>query len=180
MKWRNSVNQYGWLAAGMHWIMLVLLIAVYASMELRELYPKGSDPREALKSLHYMLGLVVLALVAIRIAINCTNPVPAILPPPGRVQMIVAGAVKASLYLLMLAMPLLGWALLSAEAKPLLFIWWNVPPLLNESKPLAELIEEIHEAGAYIGYWLVGLHALAGLYHHFVVRDNTLRRMWRG
>ena len=46
MKWRNSVNQYGWLAAGMHWIMLVLLVTVCASMELRGFFPKGSDPRE--------------------------------------------------------------------------------------------------------------------------------------
>ena len=43
---------------------------------------------------------------------------------------------------------------------------------------LAEQIEEIHETVGTIGYWLIGLHAAASLFHHYVQRDNTLARMW--
>ena len=55
--------RYNSFSIGLHWLMLVQLIAVYACIELRELYPKGSDPREALKTWHFMLGLSVFVLV---------------------------------------------------------------------------------------------------------------------
>ncbi|KAB0529935.1 cytochrome B, partial [Pseudomonas palleroniana] len=44
-------------------------------------------------------------------------------------------------------------------------------------KEFAKQLEGWHVLGGTIGYWLIGLHALAGLYHHYVVRDNTLLRM---
>lgn len=80
MQWRNSPVRYGWLSAALHWLMLVLLIAVYASMELRDFYPKGSAPREAMKTWHYMLGLTVLGLAMLRLVVNMIGPVPAISP----------------------------------------------------------------------------------------------------
>ena len=50
---------YSRLSIGFHWLMVVLLVAVYACILLREIYPRGSDPREALKAWHFMLGLSV-------------------------------------------------------------------------------------------------------------------------
>ena len=76
--WKNSTARYGSLQVALHWLMLVLLVAVYAAMELRENFPKGSDPREFLKSLHFMLGISVLILVAVRIAARLSGPTPAI------------------------------------------------------------------------------------------------------
>ena len=46
MQWRNSTDRYGLLSIGLHWFMLFLLAAVYACIDLRELFPKGSDLRE--------------------------------------------------------------------------------------------------------------------------------------
>ena len=82
MKWRNSNTQYGWLPSALHWLMLLLLVAVFASMELRGYFPKGSVTRDALKSWHYTLGISVLLLALLRLAISFTGPVPAISPPP--------------------------------------------------------------------------------------------------
>ena len=59
MSWKNTVDRYGLISIGFHWVMFLLLVAVYACIELRVLYPKGSDPRDALKSWHFMLGLSV-------------------------------------------------------------------------------------------------------------------------
>jgi len=50
---RNTADRYGSLSIGIHWLMLLLFIAVYAFIELREIYPKGSDPREAMKAWHF-------------------------------------------------------------------------------------------------------------------------------
>lgn len=68
MQWKNTTDRYGSLSIAMHWLMLALLVAVYACIELREFYPKGSDPREALKQWHFMLGLAVFVLVWLRLS----------------------------------------------------------------------------------------------------------------
>jgi cytochrome b561 len=177
MKWRNSPAHYGWLSVGLHWLMLFVLIAVYASMELREFYPKGSTMREAMKAWHYMLGISVLVLTTVRLAVYFIGPVPATSPPPTKLQDMGAKWMKIALYIFMLGMPLLGWLLLSAEGTPIPFFGLQLPALINESKALADSIEEIHETGATVGYFLIGLHATAALYHHYFLRDDTLRKM---
>ena len=52
--------------------------------------------------------------------------------------------------------------------------------LMAEDKALAETIEEIHKTVGNIGYFLIGLHTVAALYHHYFMRDNTLRRILPG
>ena len=66
MRWKNNKNRYSSLSIAMHWLMLILIIAVYSTIELRELFAKGSDPRDMLKSFHFMLGISVFVLVWIR------------------------------------------------------------------------------------------------------------------
>jgi cytochrome b561 len=177
MTWKNSPVRYGWLAIGLHWLMLVLLVAVYLCMELRGYYPRGSATREAMKIWHYMLGLSVLILASLRLAIHLLGPAPAIAPSPARWQTRAAALMKIALYAFMLAMPVLGWMILSAKAAPIPFFGLHLPALLSENKALADSIKEIHETVATVAYFLVGLHAAAALYHHYFLRDDTLRRM---
>ena len=56
MNWRNSSTRYGWLAAALHLLMLLLLVAVFCAMELRGYFPKGSAGRAVMKSWH-LIGL---------------------------------------------------------------------------------------------------------------------------
>jgi cytochrome b561 len=77
-------------------------------------------------------------------------------------------------------MPLLGWWLLSAEGKAIPFFGLQLPALVAENHDLAEQIQDVHETLGGIGYFLIGAHALAALYHHYVVHDNTLLRMLPG
>lgn len=174
---RNTNARYGSLSISLHWLMLVLLAAVYASMELRGYFPKGSAEREAMKSWHYMLGLSVLGLAALRLLVSATSTVPAIAPPIARWQATAAALMKLALYVFMFAMPLLGWLTLSAKGTPVPWFGLVLPPLIGQSKELASSIKEVHEAFATLGYVLIGLHAAAGLYHHYFLHDNTLRRM---
>ena len=177
MKWRNDTEHYGALSIGLHWLMFLLIAVVYACIELREFFPKGSDPREALKAWHFMLGLVVLVLAALRLVVHLTGPVPRIVPQPPGWQTFFAKLMHLALYVLMIGLPLGGWLILSAEGKPIPFFGLQLPALVGESKALAELVEEIHEIGGTLGYFLIGLHAAASLFHHYVLRDNTLRRI---
>jgi cytochrome b561 len=177
MNFRNSAIRYGSLSISIHWLMLLLFIAVYATINLRELYPKGSDPREALKTWHFMLGMLVFALVWLRLAARFSGPIPLIKPAIPHLQEVSAKLLHLALYVLMIGMPLTGWLLLSAAGKPIPFFGLQLPALIAENKDLASQIKEIHEAVGTTGYFLIGLHAVAALYHHYIKRDNTLTRM---
>lgn len=177
MNARNSLERYGSLQMTLHWVTLLLLAAVYACIELRGYFPKGSDAREALKTWHFMLGLTVPILACIRLALHFAGRRPAIHPAPPRWQAGAATFVHFALYAFMIAMPLLGWALLSSAAKPIPFFGFVLPPLLATDAGLSKQFEEVHETLGTIGYVLIGLHAAAALAHHYLLRDDTLRRM---
>lgn len=177
MNWRSTTDRYGSVSIGLHWLTLALLVAVYASIELRALYPKGSDPRESLKDWHFMLGLTVLVLVALRLLNRLVGGSPAVVPQLPLWQHRLANAIQVALYVLMFVMPMLGWLMLSAAGKPIPFFGAQLPALLNENKALADQLKEVHETIGTIGYFLIGAHALAALFHHFITRDNTLVRM---
>ncbi|MDO9049939.1 MAG: cytochrome b [Methylotenera sp.] len=177
MSWKNTSKRYGTLSIGLHWLMLLLFIAVYACIELRELYPKGSDPREALKTWHFMLGLSIWVLVALRIYARLSSPIPSITPEPVRWQMLSAKLAHLALYGLMIIMPLLGWLLLSASGKPIPFFGLELPALVAKNKELAGLVKEVHQTMGVVGYYLIGLHATAALFHHYYIKDDTLIRI---
>jgi cytochrome b561 len=180
MTTQHGKNRYGALSISLHWLMLLLLVAVYACIELREFYPKGSDPREALKAWHFMLGLSVFFLVFVRIAIRFSTPVPDIVPPPPAWQMRSAKLMHLALYALMIVMPLLGWLTLSAAGKTIPFFGMELPALIGANKTLAGNIKEIHETVGSLGYALIGVHTVAALYHHYIMHDNTMQRMLPG
>ena len=173
-------SRYSSLSITLHWAMLLLLIAVYACMELREYYPKGSDFREGLKMWHFMFGLTVLLLVLIRIVARVTGGTPPITPDPPAWQTLIARLTHLALYAFMIAMPIAGWVILSASGKAIPFYGLDLPALVGLNKALAEQVKELHETVATIGYFLVGLHAVAALFHHYIVKDDTLRRMMPG
>ena len=178
MSRRNNADRYGSPLIALHWFMLMQLAAVYACIELREFFPKGSDPREALKAGHFMLGLSVFALVWLRLAVRLgSGPAPGIQPAPAPWQQTLAKLMHFALYGLMIGMPVGGWLLLSASGKPIPFFGLQLPPLIGADKELAKLIKEIHETGGTVGYYLIGLHATAALFHHYLVKDDTVRRM---
>ena len=177
MSWKNTNLRYGTLSIALHWLMFLLMVAVYATIELRELFPKGSDPREAMKAWHFMLGLSVLLLVTLRIYARVTSVTPAIAPDLSPAQHLAAKLGHLALYGLMIAMPILGWLILSAAGKPVPFFGLELPALTSENKELAKSLKEIHETIGVIGYYLIAAHVLAALYHHHIRKDNTLTRI---
>lgn len=177
MQWRNDIHRYGALTIGLHWLMLLLMAAVYACMELKGVFPRGSDGRAAMQTWHFMLGLSVGVLVVVRLLVVATGAVPRIVPLPPRTQNLLATLMKLALYAFMLAMPVLGWLILSAKGSVIPFFGLQLPALIGVSKETAGWIKQIHETLATVGYFLIGGHAAAALFHHYVVRDNTLLRM---
>lgn len=172
--------RYASVSILLHWLMAALIVAVYACIELREFYPRGSDIRDGLKMWHFMLGLSILLLVFIRIAARLMTPTPAIVPAPPKWQSLMAKATHLFLHVMMIGMPIGGWLILSGEGKAIPFFGLDLPPLVGPDKAFAHSIEELHETIGTIGYFVIALHTAAAIFHHYVVKDNTLRRMLPG
>lgn len=178
MRWKNTVDRYGSLSIGTHWLMLLLLIAVYAAINLHDAATKGSALRADLKLWHFAFGLSIFVLVAVRLAIRWqAGRAPNIMPAISVWQHRLAHTMHLALYVFMIVMPLLGWLTVSAKGAPISIFGMQLPLLLASDKALAGTLKEIHETIGTIGYYLIGLHALAALYHHYIKRDNTLLRM---
>lgn len=162
----------------LHWLVLLLVVAAYACILLRVNYERGSDIRESLKVWHFMLGLSVLGVTFLRVGLRAfVWKTPPIIPEPPRALHLLSIAAHLAIYAWLIAMPVAGWIILSAEGDPIPFWGINLPPLAGADKSLAGQVEELHELGGTIGYFLLGLHAVAALFHHYVMKDTTLMRM---
>ncbi|MCF5101947.1 cytochrome b [Pseudomonas proteolytica] len=177
MPWKNSESRYSTMSIALHWLMLVLLVVVYATIEFRGIFPKGSGGRTLIKELHFMCGLTIFVRVWLRLFARSRGGAPKTLPAPPQWQALLATLMHVALYVFMIGMPIFGWLIVSAAGHSVSFYGLELPPLIGENKDLAKQIEGWHVLGGTIGYWLIGLHAAAGLYHHYFMRDNTVLRM---
>ena len=162
----------------MHWLTLALLIVIYSLVELKGVFPKGSNARNAMQAWHELFGISVIVVVLLRMGLRrLYGQEPGITPIPPVWQTKLAHTMHWVLYIFLLAMPVLGWFILSAKNHLELPLGIHLLPLVAPNKSLAGILQDIHETLGNIGYYLIGLHAIAALYHHYWRCDNTLRRM---
>lgn len=170
-------QKYAPISITMHWLTLILMVAIYGSIELHEKIPRGNPLRGATEDWHIYLGFTVLVLAIARLFINIRLTAPPISPNPPSWQMLVTKGMKIYLYALMLIMPILGWLYLSANDEAINWFFIPLPAIAPVSEAIAEFAEETHEIFGLSGYLFIGIHAAAALYHHYLVKDDTLRRM---
>lgn len=176
----TSSDRYTRGLASLHWLMAVLIIALIVIIEAREFVPRDNPLRGDLKSLHFSLGLSVLVFVIARLALRAATTAPAITPAPPAWQTGLSHLIHFALYVLMIGLPILGWLALSGLGKDISFFGVPLPPLIAEDKEFGHTLEEAHSLAGNVMMYLLGLHAAAALFHHFVVKDNTLLRIMPG
>ncbi len=178
---RNTNQQWGWVAKSLHWVIFLLILGAWLAVDLREVYPKGSDERATLMWLHKSLGASVFFLVWLRLGWRLSGPVPVPYPAPSW-QLYAATFAHWALYALMIAMPFSG--LLMSQLGGRDTSWFGVftiPAFLPLDKELAGQIKELHQSVLWpLLLITVAGHAGAALWHHFVQKDGTLRRMLPG
>ena len=176
MPLRNTAENYGSLAKFLHWTIVLLIISQFLLAETADELPDGLEKLQVL-SRHKSFGMLILGLALVRIAWKLMNKG---LPAPvgeGRIKK-AAAAGHGLLYLLLLIVPLSGWAMSSAANYPVTFFgWFQFPSLVAENHDLHELLEDVHETLFYTMVVVAVGHILAALYHHVVLKDSVLRRM---
>ena len=163
----------------LHWGIAVLMVLAYVFILGRENFERGSAARLAMVQAHFWIGIAILALMLPRLLLFFSRPAPAVQPPLPAWQAVPAKAMHLLLYAMLVAQPVLGLLTAWTDSKELLlpFTQVVVPALLAPDEALAHRFEDLHELIGTAFYWVVGLHVVAALYHHFVRRDDTLRRM---
>ena len=151
-------NRYAAVSVWLHWLMVLMFIAVYSTIELRVLFPRGSEDRELIKTAHFLLGLSVFVLVWLRILARVVTDTPS-RENYGKFQTYLSKFVFFALYALMIIMPLLGWSIVSAEGHIINILSFELPTLMIQIKNLAHDIEKIHKTLGSVGYSLIALNA---------------------
>lgn len=173
----GSQQSYNNWMVRLHWLTVLLIIAIYASIEFRGIFEKGTPERDLIKEVHFVLGLSLWFITLLRLVVRRFSVIPAIEPAPSAGAVKIAGLMHLALYSFLLLMPLLGWLLLSAGDKVIPFWGFQLPALIEPNPDLAGTIKEIHELVGKAGYALIAIHTLAALAHHYRLKDNTLKRM---
>ena len=174
---RNTTDRWGAFAQLLHWVIVVLLIVQVTLASLADDLPLGMK-KLALLARHKSFGITILALAVIRLLWRWMNPTP---PLPGTLkpyERALANFTHAALYILLFAMPLTGWTMSSARGFPVSWFGFiQLPDLVPKNKPLYDALLATHQTLAWVLYVVVALHVLAALKHHFMLKDNVLRRM---
>ena len=180
MQIRNSSSRWGAGAQLLHWLMALGIATAMGLGWVMVNLPMGALKFQ-LYAVHKSLGITLLALVMLRLLwrwLNTTPPLPGQLP---RHERWLAHGAHRALYALMLLMPLSGYVINSAANFPLnVFGLVQIPNLTPESEALGEWASRIHLA-LFWGFVLVLAGHIGGaLRHHFILRDDILRRMLPG
>jgi cytochrome b561 len=160
----------------LHWLMAACILAMLfiGVGMVSTVMPKYLT----LVAIHKPLGITILVLALIRLALRLRYGAPALpadLPEPMRLA---AEASHYMFYVLMIAMPLLGWGMLSAAEYPVVLTpGWHLPAILPQSDSLHTWLWDAHYYLAFAFFALILLHVAAALFHALVRRDGVFQAM---
>ena len=178
---QTSAARYSFAARALHWIVAVFVICMVPLglyMVSRGASTNFDTLTGQLYDLHKLAGFTVLWLIILRIFVRLWRGAPPPLATLTPFERIASGAVHHLLYVLLLVVPILGWAGISAYPALNIFGLFNLPGILPANEPLANKILGVHGLLAQGLGILVLIHIAAALFHRFVKRDGVLRRMW--
>ncbi len=179
MPLKNTAQEYGAVSKALHWLTaaVVVVLAVIAAMS--DELPRGPEKRE-LVLLHASFGLLLLLLLAVRLLWRRRNITPEKMPHLSMRLHVLSRVVHYGLYLLLFAQALSGLMRFAAAGYPAPFFGLEIPLPLGKDEALKETAGALHELFPILILALLVLHIAAALYHHFYLKDNTLRRMTFG
>lgn len=185
MRPAHSTRRYTSVAIILHWVM-ALGVAALVVMGLAMTHLKLEPMRLfQLYQLHKSIGITVFLAAFLRLAWRLSHRPPDLPEAMPAIEKAAAAGGHLLLYAFLFAQPLTGWALVSASVLNVPTVlygivpWPDLPllPALDDKAPVEALLKLVHAYGAYALIALVAVHTAAALRHHFIIRDDVLRRM---
>ena len=178
MQWKNTRASYGLVAILLHWVVALAVIGLaILGLWMVDLSYYSPYYRSA-PFWHKSIGLTLFAVLVVRLVWRCINPRPAHMPSHQRWEVVGATVAHSLLYLLLFVIVISGYLISTAKGQGVSFFgWFEVPALLSGMDGQADRAGQVHFWVVMVLLGLVALHALGALKHHFIDRDDTLRRM---
>lgn len=175
--WRNSDSGYGLASVGIHWVSVLLVFFLLATGLYMVRLTYYDTLYHTLPQWHKVAGILLAIVTLPRLLLLLLQPSPTLLPTP-LWQQRMAHAVHHTMRVLLAIMLVTGYFVTTAEGQSITF-WGGitVPALTRLAPDTSDLLGVIHRWSAYTLAGCVAAHAGAALYHHFFLRDKTLRRM---
>jgi cytochrome b561 len=175
---KNTRSRYGWVSVGIHWLMAMVVIGMFAlGIWMRQL--SYYDPwYQDGPTIHKSIGVLLFILLLARIGWRSINIRPKDDPVLKKWERTTAHLTHFAMYGLMLMLMTAGYLISTADGRQIeVFNFFSVPATLHGIENQEDIAGEIHEVLAWALILLAGVHALAALKHHFINRDSTLLKM---
>ncbi len=180
----SSSSTYSRVAIALHWLIGIIIMANLAGGLVLETFVDSTDEGERAigqfaLGLHKSFGLTIILLTLARIGWRLGHRPPALPGHMTSLERLLARGVQAGFYVLMLALPLSGWARVSTARvdRPLLWFGLFDVPKLPLDRSMSSIARGSHEYLSYVAIALLALHVIGALKHHFLDGDSVLSRM---
>ena len=182
---RNTHERYGVVAMFLHWIIAAaVLVMIGLGLIMTRMTP-GTMEQFQLYQLHKSIGITILILTVLRLGWRLVNPVPTLPEGMKPWERLAARATHWGFYALTIALPMTGWAMVSASPLNLPTVlygtvdWPHLPAIaaLQNRAAAEEAFELAHESLAVLAVLTFVLHVGAALRHQFQLKDDVLRRL---
>jgi len=180
MQFRDTTERFGSVTKTLHWIIAILFVTQFYLIYWKEsmLPVKSPLANFYINGLHKPLGIVILCLAIFTILWRFHSPRPLFPNTMQSWEVISARLVHFILYLILLIMPISGFMMSSAAGYPPNFFGlFQFPLWIEVNKEMSKFFFDIHQMTSFVAIALVTLHILAALKHHFIQKDNILKRM---
>ncbi len=175
-----QTKRYTGTAIALHWLIALMILSAFC-VGLYMTGMKLSPLKLKIFSWHKWAGVTIFTLVLVRCIWRLTHTPPPLPDTMPRWQRWAAEGTHYVLYALMFAIPLSGWLMSSAKGfQTVYFGVLPIPDLLDKNPDLGETLATVHAVLNYTMIVIVGMHAAAALKHHFLDKDDVLRRMLPG
>ncbi len=175
----TSNGQFIFFSRVLHWTMAAMVLTM---LSIGVAMVASLADYHVLVSIHRPLGIAILILVIIRYVNRRINPPPPFLASMSSMERLAAEISEKMMYAMMFAMPLIGWAMLSAAHYPIvLYGPLHLPPILPRNAMLYAFLRRAHTIVAYLFFLTFIFHFSTVLFHTLIMRDHLLDRMvpWR-
>ncbi len=178
MQLRNTSRRYGIISISLHWIFAIAVYAMFGLGLWMVTLSYYDGWYHQAPELHKSIGVLLIMGLVIRVIWRHISPPPAAPKTHSKFTRISAVAAHITLYALLFALLISGYLISTAEGKPIsVFGIFDVPATLADAGSQADIAGVIHLWLAWSVVILSVLHGLAALKHHFIDKDDTLKRM---
>lgn len=180
---RIGGDRYNTVATAMHWIIaLLLILQIYVGWTFGDM--ARGPARDLWFDWHKTLGFAILVLSVVRLTWRLIDPPPALPPEIPRGEKFAANLSHIAFYVILIGLPLTGWAAISTGRAALTStmtslvgaLSWPLIPGLPHT--MHEPMEQVHELLVKVTYALVILHIGAALKHQFLDKGRMTGRLW--